>query len=485
MNFPDRLVALILALCFALAGPSDVIAEGSVLQLTYSAVTTTVDWDADAQKTVTDTIDSEVDVWLAENRFAIRIGSSTFIYDLRAERLIVADSDLLERIEFPLFTDVAFRVLEMQNRIWIHRGLQNVGLSKRDPSEIRGLHDLETLFGLPWPHAVDDLPGGELAVLQPKPGYWQFQIDGEPESKAVSSQTQRPLLPEHRDAYLKWLLYSMRMHPSLWDALSQGVASPLQEIQLNSRDGFQQQRKTYRLERFNESATWPVEIKTIPRVFRLQFPNPAPHNDFAVWAERIAAAPDGDGLPPRPTEAEAQAAAEAALEAGHPLDAFLALIGFGLQEGVRFDDQIRRLVAEHGNDPQFASYLAIARRDDEQADDPAGPNAYERMLAIDRTGLKHAHVLDIFTANEALAVGEVEAACRHFAAALEVNPHITGVWHDLAGLARESYDTFTAWACFDIARQLRRDHPMLQRLDSFEDRLRDDFPRFFMTTRDQ
>ena len=460
------------ALIITTAGWAAALSE-EVIRLTYG-VETKITTSADQQeiKTVVEPGD-EVVVWLGAGRFAVQSAGNLAVYDVDNEKLWFANLDRQAQTRFSLFADVAFRVAELQNVIWIHGGLAKAGLEdQNDPTQVRELADLETRFGIPWPHEVEDLPAGQRQVARPQPGHWDLQRGNILEASAQVAEDAAAFDAEHVEAYAKWLLYTCPMHPAFWDALSVEVDRPLDRLDLKVRDGFKLREMSYRLKEVEADAVWPSAFDDFPQTVSANFPEVPGVTPIVAWVERIAHGPDHPDLPARPTEAQATAAADDALERGRPFDAFLALIGFSLQEGVRFDGRIGEIMADHAGDPQIAAYLALQREEEAAI-------RFDRIRAIDRTGLEHAHILDIFTANEATAARDRDATYLYFARALEVNPHITGVWHDLAGLANSNYDTYTAWTCIQTARRLKADHPMLARIDDYERRLREDFPRFF------
>lgn len=467
------LLALMFSVCATSQEGSDPLAqETPVWKLTY-VVDIKTQHSETTQGPARQTKESlELTVWLAADRFATSSGQGVSAYDFATETIATEIPDEHVQHVYPLFANVAFRVAEMQNVLWIDGGLLAAGLDKEEDSTgTRDLRDIETRFGLLWPHKVEDIPLGTIDISQPEAGVWQLHHNHQPEARAELA-ADSPVFPEFlRDTYARFLLYSCPMHPDLWDALAT-AGQPLRLLELNTRDTFKARHTVYRLKETETNSVWPKAFAQLPVRRPINLPEVEDATAFSVWVQRIA---DNQDLPPRPTLKQVLATAEDAVARGCPFDAFLALIGHTLQEGVLLDDEIGAIVSEHAKDPQLAAYLSAIRGPHPESE----PTGFDRLLEIDRTGLTHAHVLDIFTANEATAAGNREATYIHFARALDVNPHITGVWHDLGSLSFADYDTFTAWQCIETARKLQPDHPMLEQIAGFEHRVRADFPRFF------
>lgn len=91
----------------------------------------------------------------------------------------------------------------------------------------------------------------------------------------------------------------------------------------------------------------------------------------------------------------------------------------------------------------------------------------------------HTHVLDVFIANFRAMIrdrdtylGEKEAAAALFFGALQVNPHLAGVYHDLGHLYFDSFQMQDAWHSWDEMRRINPDHPLAAGVADFENRIR-------------
>jgi len=89
------------------------------------------------------------------------------------------------------------------------------------------------------------------------------------------------------------------------------------------------------------------------------------------------------------------------------------------------------------------------------------------------------YMLDVFQGNIFLGLRDGKAGAEHLLAALSVNPYLLGAWKDLGGHYYQSFQTDKAWDCWDAARRVNPQHPMLMRITEMERQLRTAFPQFF------
>ena len=468
---PSELFPLvILAFCGLFAAQSH--AEAEVARLVYAQTLTTDRAETTNQPAGQDVHKGPLEVWLTANRFAVRSDGAWVVYDFATEKITTTDPVTGTALHWPLFADLAFRAIEMQNRVRINSALLGAGLDRKESAtDIRNLRDLETLFGLPWPHPVQGLPLGRVEVTEPVPGTWRLTHD-ELTAASVEVDREANAWPQAiRDMQAKFLLYQCRMHPTLWEAVST-VDRPITALELRWRNMFSGHHRILQLTEVEVDATWPIELDQLRPETRLNLPTFEGTTPIGRWVDRFTT---GQELPARPTAEQIRRAASEAADRDRPLDAVLALMSLTLQENFDIRQELGELVNQFSEDAQLQAYLHANQPPDEQ--DPRSRR--EKMQAIDRAGLKFGHLLDIFIANEAAAEGDFEAAYRLFAQALDINPHLTGVWHDLGQISFRQYDTYTAWSCIETARRIEPQHGMLRGVDDFETKLRQDFPRYF------
>jgi tetratricopeptide (TPR) repeat protein len=89
------------------------------------------------------------------------------------------------------------------------------------------------------------------------------------------------------------------------------------------------------------------------------------------------------------------------------------------------------------------------------------------------------YMLDVFQGNILLGLRDGKAGAEHLLAALSINPYLLGAWKDLGGHYYQSFQTDKAWDCWDAARRVNPQHPMLLRINEIERQLRTTFPEFF------
>jgi hypothetical protein len=92
---------------------------------------------------------------------------------------------------------------------------------------------------------------------------------------------------------------------------------------------------------------------------------------------------------------------------------------------------------------------------------------------------ERAHFLTILEANNRVALGELDVAEALFLDGLEGNSFLTGAWTDLGDLYFKKFHMATAWRCWEVARRIDSAHPVLGSVNDLEKRLQADFPDYF------
>ena len=126
-------------------------------------------------------------------------------------------------------------------------------------------------------------------------------------------------------------------------------------------------------------------------------------------------------------------------------------------------------------DKDVKSFFAATRA--ESGDDVKTKLASLQQL-VPVSGEK-AYVLGIFRADMELTLGNRDAAAGLFLAALQKNPFLTGVWKDLGDNFATAADAADAWRCYDIARRIAPQHPLLKDVAAREDAVAKTHPELF------
>ena len=398
-------------------------------------------------------------VYLSPNRFAtFNAEGQGVAYDFDAGTLTFAGTKGIRTV--PLIADPAFRVMEMQNVIQIESSLRIAGVTERD--EVRDLIDIETRFSMAWPRRVDGLPAGESDVQATDEGRLAWLHNGETEAR-WQPHLGDPALPDTLgDAARLWLLYTGKLHPDLWASVAAQPQVP-DVLTTSWRDGFQRSEVEWRLTALDPDAAWP----------ELDRPEPAAEGDtLGLWLGRLETRTD---LPPRTTPAQFEKLIAQAADR-EPLDALLLVFEQAFQDGQHPGTQVQALSKRFADQPRI---IAFREANTASQQDPGPDGLAARMAALDRHGLEHAYILDLFQANGLAESGRPDEALVLLGRVIDRNPHLTGVWNDIGQIYLRRYDTFGAWRCFAVARSIAPEHPMLAGITGFEQRIRNDFPHFF------
>jgi len=158
------------------------------------------------------------------------------------------------------------------------------------------------------------------------------------------------------------------------------------------------------------------------------------------------------------------------------LDAMLAYLEYTLVTGEQqmpnqFFSQ-REPISNDADVKALLSSLSPKTKDDAQ-------KSVEMLVSLREKSIDRKHVLQIFEANNRLALGKSQESKKLFHTVLGVNPHITGAWKDLGDIYFRSYNSQAAWRCWDIARALNASHHLLAPINQLEERLTKINPEFF------
>jgi len=456
--FPHRLVFTVLLATVIATGP--VAAEDTtsvVWELRYSKDTTetrtkeaTEYHPPDSEKPVTPASSStEVVVRLEPERLAIRESETETIYDFEEKTVLRVDHGAKTLSRSSLFCDVGFRDAEFANRIMLSEVLGKAGVEDNPFDHTQ----LKVLF------SMNRGDSGKPVEVREEDAMLTFSVG---DLKITTFAPDKRLCPEALHATLRrFLVYCCNLHP---DVRSRVVD-----------DGHIPKTLRYRYQNLPSVFEVDLRLETVkPTAAAISLPSGfKPMTDGQPLQALLASvgAEAGEGSK---SESDYLEEAKSFQDSNRAVDSLLTLFEMLLATGRQPVDRIREVTSRYKDDEQLQTLLTAMRVADE---DPQ--RALDLNLSIDRDGLKKTHVLDIFQANYQTFLGNTDVALGLFIAALEVNPHIAGVYKDLGDIHYRQYDMRTAWHCWDAARDLAPGHFMLGDIQKLEQRLEAEYPDFF------
>ena len=440
---------------------------GTELQLVYEKRTKKVTQsEKKGEAAQEQTSNSEILVGLGSNYFYVSEGGKKSIYDFKKRRILYVRDDQKTYAGSSLFSILGFRQAEFQNRLF----LKDVFAKALEPSKGGGnqnglqgnpfnLFEEETIFGLESKDAKKQQIEDKV-----EDGVHRYVIGGEP--VVEYSLTESNLPEQNKDMFGKWVLYEVMLHPIIRRSLLAGHKIP--------------RLLKYRFKSRPDTIYVQLELKGMKENAQSGYSIPS---DFGMTGgsedelDRIIDGIRTKKTTPRLTEQQFIDTANKAFEQGRYLDAMLTLLEYSLQTGEqsRAADEMRKVAPYAKTDKQMALFVNGTNMSSKEATQ----EALRSLDAIEREGLTRGHVIDIEKADAKMALGETDAAKELFLKVLKINPYITGVWKDLGDASYQTYDTVTAWKCWDTARTLYPHHPMLQQVNQYEQQLLSTYGDFF------
>ncbi|MBS0373576.1 MAG: hypothetical protein JSR73_03295 [Proteobacteria bacterium] len=390
-------------------------------------------------------------VVLAEQALSIEQRGHRTVYDFGRRRLYVIDLEHGSYTDDSLFSDVGFRVVELNNRLGLGKALAAGGMVAANPMLPV---PMQHLFGLAF---GDDDPGIRASHAKGERVFrWR-----ERELMAVSDAV-APLPAAEQRAYWRFLRYYAGGHPAIYRALGD-VAGVPRSVRVRLENAGLETR-TLALGSIDTVAEPGDPTAGLVRAAR----------DSEPFTTLAAIAP----LPAGAAEAhtrELLAARDAATASHAYLNAMLLNFEVMFETGPDGVDWVRANHEALGSDPDTRRFTAAIR--------PLPPKeadaALAELLALRAADPEHRYLLDVFAGNALTRAGRRTEARDRLLAALHRNPRLTGPWFDLGANYLDGFNAPAAWACWDVARALEPAHPFRRSADDLERKLLADFPDFF------
>ena len=432
-------------------------AEEAEWRLVYVRKVETISTGAPAEKDLP--ADAEVLVGLGADYFYVVDGKKTSIYDFGTRRVRYVMSDQAVD-DISLFALVAYRSAELQNRLMLGEAFTAANVvGERNPFR---QFDLEALFG------IAKKGGGDVALSEElTDGIYHYRVGGE--VKVEYRLSEFAPAGDRKEMFEKYLLYETNLHPAVRRSIVARAAIP--------------QLLVYEMHNLPAlSARIRLELKGVeqdqqrysPPSKLVQTARDADNTALAQLERMLGEVETNESKPPL-TRRQFVEMTDQAIAQGQYLDAMLMATECGLQTGEYLMDHIRQLASYTNTDRRLAQFVSAMDMSSEEKT----KTSLQILDGIDRTGLSRGHVVDIMRADAKAALGQENEARELFVNVLTVNPHIAGVYKDLGEVYHRFYDMRTAWKCWDTARRLYPQHPMLQQINEYEAKLLDQYPEFF------
>ena len=394
---------------------------------------------------------SEIIIGLGEGYFCIVEGPKKTIFDFKKRRVIYLYEDAKIYKDTSLFSIVDYLQAEFRNRLFIRESYKAAGVKDN-------LFAIETLFSL----EIDEVEKEEIKEER-KDEFYQYVVDGE---TIVECKFTEFNIPEcHKDMFAKFLLYYCNLHPQIWQSLL--LHQKIPQVLNYKYDDFASVSVQLNLKSAEEDKEKKAYV--IPSDFKMAFDSKDELN--VIMYEVLNEKNKVKQL----SKEEFIDFIHRAINEGNYLDAVLATSEYSLQSGDPMINEHRKIVPYVETDRQLA--LFVNGMHFVQSKETA-KKAVKFFDAIKIEGLKKGYIIDIMKASAKMEFDALTAKDL-FIKTLKKNPYITGVWKNLGDLFQESYNMETAWECWDIARSLYPQHPMLEWINKYEKWLLSEYPEFF------
>lgn len=399
-------------------------------------------------------------ITLAERYLVVQDDRQKLIRDFPHRRFVSLNLTDLTYDEWSLFSLVDFFEAELNNRNALGAGMRAAkieqGAAQFDRFDNESALHLES-------RANPRLPDKPVIEQVKLIDGLEFHHRGQTVVRFIPSDTSLPAGLRHR--FVNFLSYSCAIHPEIRGALAATGAIP-RELVFNWSSVNRRTTVTLHL----------ISAKSVDTDSSLLPADATPtRHDDDPFFQLIAAVREADLSGHRPTRQEAIAFANSAFADDRPLDGFMALLEFGLQSGGQLTDEIRKHRSKFASDVPCQTY----RKAFDQSSKAACEQSLIANATIDRTNLQRAHMLDLQRANLLERLGKSREAMECYLKVIRANPFHAGALHDLGMLQARSFEHPKAWLCWDTARHLYPDHPMLKEITERESRLVADYPDFF------
>jgi hypothetical protein len=395
-------------------------------------------------------------VTMSDDALEVAAGGKTTIYDFKDKKLYLIDPAAKTYQINSLYAEIAFRDAELQNRTALSEILLKAGLDKKGKSPFDAF-DVSCELGL-----APDSWKEDAIICEDTVGQMTFKYDGRIVTVARLSPKE---LGRYRPPYEKFLVHQTHVHPFIRKSLiERGVAMEKLEYSFDSAGGVKREEQF----KLSASKPGPTSIQ-LPQAYKRSFSG----SPLAKLQEKILNAAQPPALP---SAGDTVAEAKKLIAEKQPLDAMLTLVEFPLISSSPLGDEGKSLINSLKSDPDVE---ALSQNLDVQ-DSAQTEKALHELDKLKAKAPRKAYMIDLFKANLSGGLHQppVEADIL-FIDALKGNPLLVGAYKDLGMFYYSRYNTTAAWECFELARAVNAQHPILRPIAKIEQHLTLSHPEFF------
>lgn len=368
-------------------------------------------------------------------------------HNFKTRKSLVATKEAVE--EFSLYSDIGFRVAELQNRIQISEALSKAGVES--PSTASELVKLENLFGLETANAPDP-------QWNETDDAWELST-GDEQLMSISKKGEG-LSSEEATQLARFVRYYSGGHPDGLKKLVETEQIP-STLTLIQRPVAGERKLTFQLagkETIHEIPEFPKKTPPQTRLEELLL------KTDALTIKEIA---------DRHILVEQQALEH--LEKKEFLKATLQFLEATLNTGQPISEDFEANREEILGEARVSILLkALKPREKSKVD-----ASIKILESLKEEAGDSAHVLTVFQGSLLLGADRSEEAREKLFQALEQHPSISSAWKDLGESYYQEYLTAESWKCWDMGRTLSPENSHYKNIQRLEKLLEATYPEFF------
>lgn len=402
---------------------------------------------------ITDSQDRVV-VTLGTDYLKVDAGGQISIFDFSKNCQYVISTKEKEYRKINQYAFLYFRIAEFQNRQFIGGILDKSGAAMDMGSRFTN----ESIFGINDPHTK----GRIVAVKQASGTGTKFTYENI--ERAFYSPSKYPIDPAYVKTYKRAMPQLFKIHPSIRSALL--TMNVPKTLKYSCKDAGTDQTFEYILQ---SVGTVPASNPSPPAGYALKYPEELqPIYDAIKQLSKPPAFISKNDVD--------RTVDDAIAHDGNFLDALLSSLEYTLSTGNAASEAMHKLAPKIKLDSDCNKFLSDygSKSDGEEI-----RQCLESMDSIPVDKLKRAYVIDIMRANDYELLGNMGKARSLMISVLAQHPLIINVYHDLGMNYLKTFDMEKAWNCFDLADELKPNHPQMASIHFLEKEMRKDYSEFF------